>query len=149
MTPRTTPYRILFPKPAHQQALGRNGWMNCTGLNIHQCRNYIALCPITSRNKEGRCQIELPSSPQVLAEVRDVLSELSGSRHPRVIINLKDGQVESVETETPLDIRVCSTPDGKPGINGESASPPQSRLPSTPEVLRAFQDEGEADAEAG
>lgn len=51
--------RIKFKKLT-TSFTGRNGTFYCTGLNIDKWDNIIEINPITSQNKLGNCQIEIP-----------------------------------------------------------------------------------------
>ncbi len=55
-------------------ALGRNGPLIQTGLSIHRYNRSVLLRPVTSRDIDGRCEIEIPRDD--LAEVIKILQDI-------------------------------------------------------------------------
>jgi len=47
-------------------ALGRNGTINATGVEVYATEKVVTLTPITTRGVPGRCYIELPNDPAFL-----------------------------------------------------------------------------------
>lgn len=58
-------------------SLGRNGDIVTAGMVIMANERDVDLCPITSRNKVGKCVISLPSSPAIIRDLAKKLESLA------------------------------------------------------------------------
>jgi len=66
---------IIFPKRDPQTSfLGRNGYFQSKGIEVSRMScGLVAVQPITTKGKTGRCTIELPGDAETLREVAKAL----------------------------------------------------------------------------
>jgi len=74
---------IIYTENSKCVAVGRNGTMNCIGLNISvrlrsgDGKHIIDLTPVNSKGLPGHCVIEFPADD--IGELIDYLNEIKGA----------------------------------------------------------------------
>jgi len=64
-------------------AMGRNGTVKCTGLDLLINDTQVTIYGVNSRNTRSRCWIEIPADPATLRKVAEMMRDAAGQIESR------------------------------------------------------------------